>query len=160
MKPRIYVETSVISYLASRPSLNVLTAFRQELTRRWWAKSNGVFELEASDLVRIEIALGDANAAKRRMAVFDELSVQPIHKGIGEFGKRLMAEGLVPRSEPEDALHIAQATLTGVNYIATWNFAHLVNPQTKYRLVQSIERWGYAAPLLVTPEEILEGVLS
>ncbi len=160
MKPRIYVETSVISYLASRPSRNALTAFRQALTRRWWDKSLGVFELEASELVRIEIASGDAIAAQRRLDVFLELSVIELHADISEFGKRLMSEGLVPRSEPEDASHIAQATLTGVDYIATWNFAHLVNPNTKYRLVQTIERWGYKAPLLATPEEILEGVLS
>jgi len=160
VKPRIYVETSVISYLASRPSRNALTAFRQALTRRWWDKSLGVFELEASELVRIEIASGDAIAAQRRLDVFLELSVIELHADISEFGKRLMSEGLVPRSEPEDASHIAQATLTGVDYIATWNFAHLVNPNTKYRLVQTIERWGYKAPLLATPEEILEGVLS
>jgi len=160
MKPRIYVEASVISYLAARPSRNALTAFRQEQTRRWWEKANGVFVLEASELVRIEIASGDAIAARRRLDVFLSLSVLPLHDDIGEFGKRLMFEGLVPRSEPEDASHIAQATLTGADYIVTWNFAHLVGPQTKFRLVQNIERWGYKAPLLATPEEILEGVLS
>jgi hypothetical protein len=159
MKPRIYVETSVISYLAARPSRNALTAFRQEQTRRWREKSVGVFALETSDLVRLEIASGDASAAKRRLDIFLELSVLALHEGVSAFGKRLMSEGLVPRSEPEDASHIAQATLTGADYIVTWNFAHLVGPQTKYRLVQNIERWGYKAPLLATPEEILEGVL-
>jgi hypothetical protein len=119
-----------------------------------------LFELEASELMRLEIASGDATAAQRRLDIFLELSVIVLHADVSEFGKRLMSEGLVPRSEPEDASHIAQATLTGVDYIVTWNFAHLVNPQTKYRLVQSIERWGYKAPLLATPEEILEGVLS
>jgi predicted nucleic acid-binding protein len=159
MKPRIYVETSVISYLAARPSRNAVTSFRQELTKRWWEKSQSVFGLEASDLVLAEVSAGDAQAAKRRLEVFKQLTVMPLHPDIGEFVKRLIAEGLVPMSEPEDASHIAQATLTGADYIATWNFAHMVGPQTKYRLVQNIERWGYKAPLLATPEEILEGVL-
>jgi hypothetical protein len=74
-------------------------------------------------------------------------------------GERLMHEGLVPRSEPEDASHIAQATLVQTDYIATWNFAHMGGPQAKYRLVQNIERWGYKAPLLATPEEIFEGMM-
>jgi len=159
MKPRIYVETSVISYLAARPSRDALTAFRQEQTRRWLEKSAGMLSLESSELVRSEISSGDANAAKRRMEIFITLAMLPLREEISDFGKRLMSEGLVPRSEPEDAAHIAQATLTGADYIATWNFAHMVGPQTKYRLVQSIERWGYKAPLLATPEEILEGVL-
>jgi predicted nucleic acid-binding protein len=159
MKLRIYVETSVISYLAARASRSALTAFRQEQTRRWWERSTGVLSLESSELVYAEITSGDAAAAKRRVALFANLLTLPLHAEISEFSKRLMAEGLVPRSEPEDAAHIAQATLTGADYIATWNFAHMVGPQTKYRLVQSIERWGFKAPLLATPEEILEGVL-
>jgi len=35
----------------------------------------------------------------------------------------------------------------------------MVGPHAKYRLVQSIERWGYKSPLLTTPEEILEGLM-
>jgi hypothetical protein len=108
MKPRIYDESSVISYATSRKSASALTAFRQE---------------------------------------------------VAVLGERLMHEGLVPRSEPEDASHIAQATLVQADYIATWNFAHMVGPQAKYRLVQNIERWGYKAPLLATPEEIFEGMM-
>lgn len=119
-----------------------------------------IFSMESSELVRTEIASGDASASKRRLDFFLALSVIELHHDVSAFGKRLMSEGLVPLSEPEDASHIAQATLTGSDYIVTWNFAHLVGPQTKYRLVQSIERWGYKAPLLATPEEILEGVLS
>lgn len=115
--------------------------------------------MESSELVRAEIGSGDATAAKRRWAIFSDLTMLPLHEEVSEFGKRLMSEGLVPLSEPEDAAHIAQATLTGADYIATWNFSHMVGPQTKYRLVQSIERWGYKSPLLATPEEILEGVL-
>ena len=146
MQPRIYVETSVISYLAARPSANALTAFRQELTRRWWVKAQQRFALEASDLVRAEILAGNAAAAKKRLDVFAKLAVLAIHEDISCFAKRQMVEGLVPRTEPEDASHIAQATLTGADYIATWNFAHMVGSQAKYRLVQSIERWGYKAP--------------
>jgi hypothetical protein len=159
MKSRVYVETSVISYLAARQSRNVLTSFRQAVTKRWWDRSVEQMVLETSDLVRIEVSAGDVSAAKRRLDVFNQLVLQPLNGQIGEFASRLMAEGLVTRTEPEDAAHIAQATLTGADYIVTWNFAHMVGPQTKYRLVQNIERWGFKAPLLATPEEILEGIL-
>ena len=68
------------------------------------------------------------------MDIFLELTVLTLHEDVSAFGKRLMSEGLVPRSEPEDASHSAQATLTRADCIATWNFAHLVGPQTKYRI--------------------------
>lgn len=159
MKPRIYVESSVISYATSRKSSNTKTAYRQEVTQLWWSKATTRFALESSGIVQFEISAGDASAAKKRLALFATLACLPLHDELVSFGERLMLEGLVPRSEPEDASHIAQATLTQADYIATWNFAHMVGPQAKYRLVQSIERWGYKAPLLATPEEILEGLM-
>lgn len=159
MKPRIYVESSVISYAASRKSRNALTAYRQELTQRWWTRALAMFALETSTIVQFEIAAGDPAAAKKRLTLFASITVLALHDEIAAVAERLMQENLIPRSEPEDAAHIAQATLTGVDYIVTWNFSHMVGPHAKYRLVQSIERWGYKAPLLATPEEILEGIM-
>ena len=118
-----------------------------------------MFALETSAIVQFEIAAGDPAAAKKRLALFATLIEQPLHPEVASFGERLMLEGLVPRTEPEDASHIAQATLSQADYIATWNFAHMVGPHTKYRLVKNIEQWGYKAPLLATPEEILEGLM-
>ncbi len=158
-KPRIYVETSVISYLTSRPSNDEITAYRQRITKRWFDAAQGVFDLQVSELVRAEIAAGDPVAAAKRIAVYEQMQELAVHPDTPSLSKRLMFEGLVPLSEPEDASHIAQAVLTGAHYIATWNFAHMVGPQVKYRLVQAIERWGYAAPPLTTPEELLEGLL-
>ena len=103
MKPRIYVETSVISYLAARPSRNALTGFRQLQTRRWLDKAAVLCTLEVSELVRLEIAAGDPTAAKRRLDFLATMSLFNLHDGVGEFAKRLLSEGLVPRSEPEDA---------------------------------------------------------
>jgi len=159
MKPRIYVESSVISYAASRKSSSALTAYRQQLTQRWLSRAAAMFALETSVIVQFEIAAGDPVAAEKRLALFASLKALPLHDDIATVAERLMQESLIPRSEPEDAAHIAQATLTGADYIATWNFAHMVGPHTKYRLVQSIERWGFKAPLLTTPEEILEGLM-
>ena len=67
-----------------------------------------------------------------------------------------MNVGAVPQTEPEDALHLALATLAQVDYIVTWNFKHMVGPSAKALLVRHIERLGYAAPLIATPEELLE----
>jgi hypothetical protein len=36
MRPKVYVETSVISYLTSRPSRDIVVAANQEVTRDWW----------------------------------------------------------------------------------------------------------------------------
>ena len=38
MKPKVYVETTILSYLAARPSRQPVTAGRQVITRQWWER--------------------------------------------------------------------------------------------------------------------------
>jgi hypothetical protein len=63
MKPRVYVETSVISYLTARPSRDLIMAAHQEVTREWWQNQRLGFELFYSEAVRDEAAMGDPQAA-------------------------------------------------------------------------------------------------
>jgi len=67
-----------------------------------------------------------------------------------------MEAGAIPVTEPEDALHIAIATVSHAHYLVTWNFAHLVGPDTKLRLLDTLRALGHTPPLLTTPEELLE----
>jgi len=36
MKPKVYVETSTISYVVARPSRDLIIAANQQVTREWW----------------------------------------------------------------------------------------------------------------------------
>lgn len=156
MLPRIYIETSVISYLTSRPSRDLVIAARQELTNEWWEKRGVAFEAVTSNLVLREVAAGNPEAAMRRLAICQPLPKFSVEADCEELAERLIAAGAVPPTEQEDAIHIALATLVQVEYIATWNFAHMVSPAAKYRLQKHIEQLGFTPPLLATPEELLE----
>ena len=73
MKPRVYVETTVISYLAARPARDVVVAGRQQSTRDWWMTASQRFELVVSALVRQEAGVGDPDAVRARLALLDPL---------------------------------------------------------------------------------------
>ena len=73
MKPRVYVETSVVSYLTARPSRDLVIAAHQEVTREWWQNQRSGFELFYSEAVRNEASIGDEQAAARRLAVLDDM---------------------------------------------------------------------------------------
>src|SRR5260370_1408574 len=68
MKPTVYVETTIPSYLAAWPSRDLVRAAHQQITREWWARRDG-FELYSSRLVVQECQIGDAQAAADRLAV-------------------------------------------------------------------------------------------
>lgn len=154
--PRIYVETSVISYLANRPSRDGLVAARQALTHDWWG-SLDKSEACLSALVVEEISRGDAKAVQKRLAVAQGLMQLEQTPEAAALALRMINAGLVPRTEPEDALHIALATVHQCQLLVSWNFAHFVGFEPRYRLLEQLKSWGYTPAYLVTPEEIQFG---
>ena len=156
MKPLVYVETSVISYLTARPSRDVVTAARQVWTRDWWDQADQHWTLAASELVVEEAARGDPTAAQRRLVALEPINLIPMTQEMPIFAQRLIAAGAIPATEPEDALHLAVATLSSAYYLVSWNFAHLVGPRSKIQLIESIRQLGKVPTLLATPEELLE----
>lgn len=154
--PLVYVETSVISYPTSRPSRDVLTAARQTWTLDWWEAAQAHWSLSISELVIEEAARGDPVAAGRRLDALQGLDILAIDAAAQTLARCLIDRGALPETEPEDALHIALATVGGAHYLLSWNFAHLVGPDAKLRLLDAVRSCGYEPALLTTPEELLE----
>ncbi len=65
--PRVYLETTVISYLTARPSRNLRVVAHQEITADWWARRRISFDLYISRLVLDEAAAGDPKTAAQRL---------------------------------------------------------------------------------------------
>ncbi|MFQ5707417.1 MAG: hypothetical protein ACE5HO_08230 [bacterium] len=47
MKPKVYVETSLISYLVGQSSRNLIVAAQQQITNEWWEYRRSGFDLQA-----------------------------------------------------------------------------------------------------------------
>jgi hypothetical protein len=156
MKPRVYVETSFFGYLTSRPSRDLLKAARQQITSDVWSLRGQSYTPLISGLVLQEAARGDKQAASLRLLACEQASVLQVTQEAQNLGLLLVQAGAVPITEPEDALHLALATLARVDYIVTWNFAHMVGPTAKLQLSKHIEKLGFTPPLIATPEELLE----
>jgi hypothetical protein len=67
MKPKLYLETTIPSYLTSRPSRDLIIAGHQQITREWWSRQRDQFDLYLSQLVIDEASAGDAEAARERL---------------------------------------------------------------------------------------------
>ena len=111
MRPRVYVETTVVSYLTARPARDVVVAGRQQSTRDWWSNAAPRFELVASELVFNEAAEGDAEAARDRLDVLSTVTPLDATQEALALAQRLVDEGAGPAMAAEDAAHIAIAGL-------------------------------------------------
>ena len=117
MKAKVYVETSVISYLTSRPSRDVVTAGHQQITRDWWQTQRETFDVVASQLVVQEASAGDPTAAQQRLEVLAAMELLAVTEEALTLAQALVETGPMPPKAAEDALHIAIAVTSGVEYL-------------------------------------------
>ncbi|MDR2934605.1 MAG: type II toxin-antitoxin system VapC family toxin [Candidatus Adiutrix sp.] len=154
-KENVYVETSVISFLAARLTRDVVKLAKQEVTREWWQRHGPRFNLYISAAVVAEIKRGDAEAAKQRLLLIRGLPELDINDEVINLYERLIADKALPATAAADALHIAVAAVHGIAYLLTWNCTHINNAFQKPKIRTAVTRAGYEEPIMATPEELI-----
>ena len=156
MKPRVYLETTIPSYLTAWRSPELVMAANQEATRGWWEVSRPRYELFISSIVVVEAAGGDPDAARRRVAAIEGLPELDISDEVEVLAARLLEGAALPSGAKTDALHIAVATVHGMDYLLTWNCRHIANAATRPKIEAICRAAGYEPPVICTPLELME----
>ncbi len=151
-----YIETSIVSYLTARPSRDLLVAAHQQLTVTWWDQQRVHYDLFTSQVVLAEARAGDPEAAQRRLAVLELLPLLDVTDAAITLAAARVSGQALPAQAAQDALHLGNACLHGMEYLLTWNCAHLANARLRSRIEQICRDAGYVPPIICTPEE-LEG---
>ncbi len=120
IKESIYIETSVISYFASRPSKDIIALSHQAITREWWPGAMKRFEPFISQVVIEEAALGDQEAARRRLELLEDLPRLEINEKVYEVAARYMEKLEIPQKSLRDALHLAASSVHTIDYLVTY----------------------------------------
>jgi hypothetical protein len=154
MAERVYIETTVVSYLTARPTRDVVMAGHQQVTHEWWDTRRTNYELCVSQLVLDEAEAGDAQAAQERLLVLRPMLV--LETTADALAKELLQAGALPTKAADDALHIAIAATKAVPYLLTWNCRHLANAAMRPVIETVCKANGFTAPIICTPEELLE----
>ncbi len=155
-REKVYIETSVISFLTARPSRDVVKLAKQELTRNWWEKSRSHFDLYISVAVLDEIRKGDPEAAQRRLDVVAGFPVLGAGSddAVESLLDQLLSAGAVPAEALLDAYHIAISAVHGMSFLLTWNCKHINNATQKHKISAIILNAGYSEVVMATPEEL------
>jgi len=156
MKPKVYIETTIISYLTAHPSRDLIIAGHQQITHEWWQTTRSDFAVVGSQLVVREAGAGDPAAAQERLALLGGLTLLEITEEALALAQHILQTRAIPVSFPEDALHVAVAVVNGIEYLLTWNYKHLANAGMRSRIETACRDLGYEAVIICTPEELLE----
>jgi hypothetical protein len=155
--PRVYVETSIISYLVGWLNRsNHRVAANQELTREWWTTRRQDFELFASGVVIDEASHGDGALAAERLLFLTDIRLLEVSPDSLDLRARLIRETRIPAKAEIDALHIAVAAVHGMDYLLTWNCTHIANAIVLPKVYDVCRLSGFEPPLICTPPQLME----
>ena len=147
MKQKVYLETSIISYLAARPSRDIIIAAHQELTNEWWENRRKRFDVFVSQLVIQEAKAGDKSAAQKRLDILEQMPLLELNEKVISLARILMGE-VIPPKAVEDALHIAVATIHGMDYLLTWNCKHIANAEKEHAIAAVCRSNNFEPPII------------
>jgi hypothetical protein len=153
---RIYIESTIPSYVVARPARDLLQAARQQLTKDWWDLKRATHELFTSQVVLDEITSGEAAMARQRLTVMAGITLLRSTDEAETLTQRILDSGLLPPDADRDAAHIALATVHEMDILLSWNCRHIANAMIQARLRRLADDAGFTLPVLCTPEELLE----
>jgi predicted nucleic acid-binding protein len=155
MSETVYIETSIVGYLTARPSNNLILMANLEATREWWDTRRDQFMLYISQVVLDEIARGNTEIATKRLEIVRDFPLLEVSEAVQNLAAQFLAKSSLPPKAADDALHIAAATIYGLDYLLTWNCKHIANAQIQKKLAQISLDAGYELPTLCTPYELM-----
>ena len=155
VKQRVYLETTIVSYLTARPSRDLVLAAHQEVTRQWWEEQRGQFRLFVSQFVLDEAGDGDPMAAAERLKLLDGFPLLPLTDEVRDVATGLLDAGILPPKAQADAVHIAAATVHEMDVLLTWNCRHLANGVLLGSIGRHLRSEGYEVPIICTPDELI-----
>lgn len=155
MKPKLYLETSIVSYLTARPSHDLIRAAHQQVTRDWW-ETRSSFELYISQFVLDEAKAGDTEAAGRRLSALREAKLLELTPDTGRLAREILRQGGMPAQAYVDAVHVAVAAVHGLDYLLTWNCSHIANATMRGKIEAICRATGFEPPVICTPVELVK----
>ena len=158
-KPKVYIETSIPSYLTARSSNDIRAMANQNTTIEWWENRRSEFEVFISEFVIAESAQGNPEASTRRIESIRDIPELEVSEDVKILAKALIVEGPIPEKSEIGAYHIAVATVNGMDYLLTWNCTHIANAVMRPKVESVCRSHGYEPPIICTPKRTDGGLI-
>ena len=155
MTETVYIKTSILGYLTARSTKDLILAANIEITKDWWESRRNAFTLYTSEAVLEEVAQGDAKIAAQRREILRNFPLLSLNQVVQGLAAQFLAQSSLPAKARVDAIHIAAATIHGMDYLLTWNCKHIANAQMQRKLAEISLDFGYVLPILCTPNELM-----
>ena len=155
MKKRLYLETTIPSYLTAISSRDLIIAAHQQITLDWWKSRKDDFEIYISQFVIDEAEKGDIKAAKKRLQILSKFNLLEITEDVTYLASIILDSGVIPSKAATDAAHISVAAVHNIHFLLTWNCTHIANAEISHDIKLICEKHDFTCPIICTPEELM-----
>lgn len=153
--PRVYLETSFVSAcVTTRTSLRSL--YEREASLQWWRLESRRYDVFVSDEVLNELSRPAYPRREEALHFIRGVPVIATTEAMVVFAEVLVKRMVMPLPTVGDALHVATAVVSGMDYVLTWNVKHLANPNKVYHLNAVCGEHGYNCPNILRPDDLSE----
>ncbi len=156
MKSKLYIETSIISYLTARPSRDTFVLANQMLAKEWWNEYRNRFQTFVSELVINEIARGDEGMARLRLHAVRDIPLIDMTDEAYDLAREILRRKILPEKAAVDVSHISISSVHEMEYLLTLNCRHIANVFIYRRVREVCKDFGYEPPEICTLQEILK----
>jgi len=156
MKPSVYIETTIISYLTAKPSRDLIIAAHQQITNEWWTDVRPQVDCYVSPFLIDEASRGDAIYAQKRLDEVADFVVLEVNEQIEDLAQQYFAALQIPEKAKIDAFHLAVAARHKMDYLLSWNCKHIASGRVQKMMQEINARLGVHTPIVCTPEELME----
>lgn len=156
MNPTVYIETSIVSYLTTRPSRDLIVAAHQQITHEWWRTVRPKVQCLISPYVIDEASQGDQQAAQKRLEAVAGFPILTLNEEIKALALKYQAAAQIPEKAKLEAFHLAFPAWHKIDYLLTWNCKHIANANVR-KIIENLNRQiNIHTPNICTPEEFME----
>ncbi|MCL2047830.1 MAG: PIN domain-containing protein [Defluviitaleaceae bacterium] len=154
-KPKIYLDTSVISHLYADD-----TPEKMNDTLLFWEELKASrYQVVISNITIAEIT--KCNEPKRTLLLqrLDEIEHEIFEENEEAIAlsENYLSYGVLKSKSMDDLRHISVASVTDCKYIASWNFRHFVNVTTIAKVQSANKLYGYNDIIIVPPTMLTGG---
>lgn len=158
VKKSVYIETTILSFLCAEPSIVQATHEKQRHTVQWWNLHRSSYKTYVSNEVLIEISRGDPEFARRRLEKAADLALIERVIQDRQLADEFQARRIIPPVAYVDAIHLAIAVRTRMDFLLTWNLKHLANPEVLPLVYNFLKETDRHTPIITTPSDLMESL--
>jgi len=155
MKARLYLETTIISYLVHKPGRNAKARYHHEMAKRWWERRLAKYSVVTSESLLDELEADGIALPRTVQSELERLPRLSLTPKASALAKAILSQNALPAVAERAARHIAMAAVHRIRFLVSLDYCHIANANNWRNLEAGCRSLGHKCPAIGTPPQFM-----